>query len=136
MVLDTESRFYAPVYSNASQGTMQLLDTTAQTAHPSLFHGEPLDPMEYKIRFPSTVRVLKYYRSFSYKSLYSVFTQLFEPKYYVFRSSPYTYVNFDNDVFFFNNRKSQLQGQLRFLFHNNGTDMPKDIGDDREYFPQ
>ncbi|KAK8035527.1 hypothetical protein PG993_010522 [Apiospora rasikravindrae] len=123
MSLFHDTRFYAALDPAAKE----FVRTSARSADSD--QDDPLDPMEYKIRFPNQIQTIwgkqEHPLSVTFQS------QLFHRKGGYRNLKPaFAWVNFEKDIFSIENVDHRLGGRFRFLLHHIGAKVPKPLAPD------
>jgi hypothetical protein len=112
--LESDGRGYAAF----DPTTKRCVKTTARTAISN--EDDPLDPMEYKIRFTTAVAVVPEGSTISINKILDGHTLSTQPR----MNPAFAWVNFEKDVFIIENTSHRFPGNMRFLLRNVGAKMP------------
>ncbi|KAK6073322.1 hypothetical protein SCUP515_06934 [Seiridium cupressi] len=150
LLLGVNGRFYGAL----NPQTHRYIPTTARTALTD--ESDPLDPMEYKIRFTNHVGTVPgtspnpypfddssddwsytYHETPRLRRVYPPLSDFWRNRSYALHEVPSpgrAWVNFKRDVFFVDNVDYRRPGRMRFLHHNIGAWMPKELDSDHWAF--
>ncbi|KAK8066704.1 hypothetical protein PG997_013451 [Apiospora hydei] len=120
MSLFHDTRFYAALNPAAKE----FVQTSARSAASD--QDDPLDPMEYKIRFTNEIRTVQgkteHPLAVAFRS-----HMVFNEGGYRHLKPAFAWVNFEKDIFSIENISHRLGGRFRFLMHQIGAKVPKPL---------
>lgn len=105
-------------YAAFDPAERRCVKTTARTAEAN--DDDPLDPMEYKVRFTDYVTAAPEGSNMPVSSFLNGYTLSMQPR----LKPAFAWVNFEKDVFIVQNTSYRLPGNLRFLLRNIGAKLP------------
>ncbi|KAK8040990.1 hypothetical protein PG994_013997 [Apiospora phragmitis] len=123
MSLFDETRFYGAL----NPATKEFVRVPARSAASD--QDDPLDPMEYKIRFTNQVQTMQGKYDDPLGIAYRSPSVSHEPGFRHLKPA-FVWVNFEKDIFTIQNIDHRHSGSFRFLMHNIGSKVPKPLAPD------